>query len=184
MSMRIFVRLAVAGALGVAVALLVACGSGGLIPAGSAGPLQDDFNKIASAANAGDCHTTSSAIRQAETDLSNLPSSTNSSLRQRLAEGISNLGHRALTQCAAATTGSGTTATATTNTTTTNTTTTTTTAPPPTTTTNTTPTTTTTTTPTDTTTSPGNGGTSVPTTGTQPSGGPGASGGAGAGGTP
>ena len=148
-------RLAAAGLLGAAAALIVSCGSSGngLIPTGNAGPLQRDFEEVAQAAQAGNgsCTVTSAAILKTERDFATLPSSIDAGLRTRLREGIANLRGRALVLCAQPLTPL--TATGTTQRTTTSTQTTTTT--PPVTQTSTTPTTPTSSTTTPTTSSPG-----------------------------
>jgi len=108
-------RLALAGLLGICAAVLVSCGSStsGLIPAGSAGPLQNDFEAVAKAAQAGNgnCTATTAAINKTEQDFAALPSSINAGLRSRLNQGISNLRERALTLCAEPTTPTTTTST-------------------------------------------------------------------------
>jgi hypothetical protein len=170
-------RAALAGALGIAAALLVSCGgsSAKLIPLADAGPLQSDFETIAQDAEAGNgsCSATESAVLKTEQDFTSLPASVDSGLRQTLRQGIENLRARALALCAqplAQTTPTSTTPKTTTSTTTptttTNTTTTTTETTPPTTTPSTTPTTTT----------PG-GGTPAPGVGETPPAGGGAPGG-------
>jgi hypothetical protein len=177
-------RAALAGALGIAAALLVSCGgsSAKLIPLADAGPLQSDFETIAQAAEAGNgsCSATESAVLKTEQDFTSLPASVDSGLRQTLRQGIENLRARALALCAqplAQTTPTSTTTKPTTSTSTT----------PPTTTTNTTTSSTetaeTTSTPstTPTTTTPG-GGTPAPGVGeTPPTGGGAPGGGTGAG---
>jgi len=102
--LRVGVRRALgAGALGVAAAALVSCGgsSGKLIPAANAGPLQNDFEAIAQAAQTGngDCSETEAAIRKTETDFAALPSSVDNGLRSTLRQGISNLRKHALEMC-------------------------------------------------------------------------------------
>jgi hypothetical protein len=96
-------RLAAAGLLGAAAALIVSCGSTGkgLIPTGNAGPLQSDFEEVAQAAKAGNgsCTVTSAAILKTERDFAALPSSIDAGLRRRLHEGIANLRTRALVLC-------------------------------------------------------------------------------------
>jgi hypothetical protein len=97
-------RLACAGLLGLAAALLVSCGGSGkgLIPTGDAGPLQSDFEAVARAAENGDgsCTATAEAIRKTEQDFSALPTSVDAGLRRTLERGISNLRSRALSLCA------------------------------------------------------------------------------------
>jgi len=157
------IRAALAACVGVAAALLVACGSsGGLIPSGYAGPLQTDFENVANAAKTGngDCSATEAALAQTEQDFSALPSSVDASLRSTLRQGIANLRVQASALCAQPVAQTTTTPSVrTTPTTTTPTTTPTTTTPTTTTPTTTTPTTTT---PTTTTPSGPGGGTVAP----------------------
>jgi hypothetical protein len=93
----------VAGLLGPAVAVLLACGSSGagLIPAGNAGPLQSDFEAIAQAAQSGNgnCAATEAAIIKTERDFRVLPTSVDGGLRNTLRQGIANLRSRALVAC-------------------------------------------------------------------------------------
>jgi hypothetical protein len=92
-----------AALLGVGAALLVSCGSSGsgLIPAGSAGPLEGDFRAVAQAAKEGngDCTATETAVRTMEGDFHQLPATINAGLRGRLEEGVTHLSARALTLC-------------------------------------------------------------------------------------
>ncbi len=96
-------RLLLAGALGVAAALLVSCGSAGtkLIPAANAGPLQNDFEAVAQAAQSGNgsCAETEAAIRKTEQDFQALPSTVAGALRSTLHQGIVNLRKHALELC-------------------------------------------------------------------------------------
>jgi hypothetical protein len=96
-------RASLAALLGVATALLISCGGSGagLIPAGNAGPLQGDFEAIASAAQSGNgsCSATESAIQKTEQDFHELPSNVDAGLRSRLSEGITNLRKHALELC-------------------------------------------------------------------------------------
>lgn len=157
---RTLLRALLACALGVAAAFLISCGGpgAGLIPASSAGPLQTDFEEVATAAQSGNgnCSATEAALAKTEQDFRALPSTIDSGLRNTLHQGIANLHARALSLCAQPTAGTTSTAT-TTKTTPTNTVTT----PTPTTTTPTDTTSTPTATapsPTTTTTTPGSGG--------------------------
>jgi hypothetical protein len=155
-NMRILIRLVVVALLGAATALLVSCGSSGagLIPSSSAGPLQEDFEAVAKAAEAGDgdCTKTEAALGKTEQDFLALPATIDKGLHKRLEEGITNLRKQALAMCeeptatATSTTGTPTTTTPETGTTSTEATTSTETATTPTTPTN-TPTTPTTSTP-------------------------------------
>ncbi len=103
MTMKLL-RLLVVGLLGVACAVLVACGSSGkgLIPAASAGPLQSDFEAVAQAAQTGngDCTATREAISKTEEDFQALPATIDGGLRARLRIGIANLSSRARAMCA------------------------------------------------------------------------------------
>jgi hypothetical protein len=146
MKMQTLIRLVVAALLGIAAAVLISsCGSSGtgLIPAASAGPLQNDFEAVAKAAAAGNgsCAETESALGKTEQDFLALPASIDKGLRRRLQQGISNLRKQARAMCLQLTPGS--TSTTGTQTSTTTTPTTNTETTPPTTSTTTTPTTTT-----------------------------------------
>ncbi|MEA2271876.1 MAG: hypothetical protein QOI98_584 [Solirubrobacteraceae bacterium] len=163
---RVF-GLMLAGLLGVAASLLVACGGGNakLIPGSSANALQSDLDAVANAVAAGRCAAATSALNSVRSDFKHLPVTVDPALRQRLAEGIALLQGRALTECKTNTQTTKTTPTTTETTTTPTTTTETVTTPtvtvPPTTTTPTTTTPPTSTTPPTTTT--GTGGVVVPT---------------------
>ncbi len=169
-------RLGLAGLLGLAAAVIVACGSTGkgLIPTGASGPLQSDFESVAQAAQSGEgnCTKTEAALAKTNQDFAALPASVDAGLRNTLRQGIDNLRSRALALCAQPLT-QGTVTNTTPKTTSTSTTTPTTTE--------TTPTTTTPTTPTNTTpTEPGpGGGTQAP--GSEAENGQGSGGGTGAG---
>jgi hypothetical protein len=98
-------RLLVAALLGLAAAALVcSCGAStkGLIPASDAGPLQSDFETVQQAAEHGDgsCSTTEAALVKTNEDLSSLPSTVDSGLRNNLRQGVANLRDRALALCA------------------------------------------------------------------------------------
>jgi hypothetical protein len=103
-TMRALIRLALAAALGLAAALLVACGGSGkgLIPAAQAGPLQGDFEAVVQAAEAGNgsCAGTETALGKTEKDFLALPATVDAGLRSRLRQGIENLRSRALAMCA------------------------------------------------------------------------------------
>ncbi|HEY3866396.1 MAG TPA: hypothetical protein VGL54_09970 [Solirubrobacteraceae bacterium] len=97
-------RIALAALLGVSAALLVACGSSGkgLIPTANAGPLQNDFEAVAQAAESGEgsCTATEAAIEKTESDFAALPATVDAGLHKTLSVGISNLRRRALALCA------------------------------------------------------------------------------------
>jgi hypothetical protein len=94
-------RLALASVLGVGAALLVACGSGSstLIPAGNAGPLQSDFDAVASSVASGDCTDTKSEVQKTQQDLAGLPGTINPQLLETLTTGVQTLAARAATEC-------------------------------------------------------------------------------------
>ncbi len=98
------VRLALAGVLGVAAALLVACAgsSDKLIPVADSGPLQADFETVASDAESadGNCSATAAALTKTQQDFDALPASLDAGLRDTLRQGIANLRARALALCA------------------------------------------------------------------------------------
>ncbi len=100
----LLLRILCAGALGVAAALLVGCGSTSskLIPLANAGPLTTDVEAIEQAAESGDgnCSATELAITKAEQDYASLPPSIDPGLRNTLHQGLANLRTRALTLCA------------------------------------------------------------------------------------
>ncbi len=121
MNLRTPTRLMLAALLGAATALLVSCGSSGkgLIPAGKAGPLQEDFEAVAQAASAGNgnCTGTERALGKTEQDFLALPATVDAGLHRRLEEGIANLRTRALSECIQPTGGTTGTTTTTTSTT-------------------------------------------------------------------
>ena len=100
---RAALRAGVACALGVAAALLVACGSSskGLIPTADAGPLQSDFEAVAQAAQSGNgnCTATEVALVKTLRDFHQLPANVDAGLRSTLSQGIENLRTRALALC-------------------------------------------------------------------------------------
>lgn len=97
-------QLATVATVGVAAALLVACGSSGvgLIPSASAGPLKSDFEAVAQAAESGNgnCLATETALGKTQQDFLALPASVDAGLRKRLREGVENLRKVALAMCA------------------------------------------------------------------------------------
>jgi hypothetical protein len=101
---RSLLRVALMLALGALAALAVSCSSSGkgLIPLADAGPLQGDFEAVASAAENGDgsCTRTESALLKTDQDFAALPTSVDSGLRSTLHQGIENLRKRALALCA------------------------------------------------------------------------------------
>jgi hypothetical protein len=123
MNLKSLIRFTLVALLGVAAALLVSCGSSGrgLIPAAKASPLQEDFEKVAQAAAAGNgnCTATESDLGKTEQDFLALPATVDPGLRKRLEEGIENLRKRALSMCVEPTGGATGTTSTTTGTTTT-----------------------------------------------------------------
>jgi hypothetical protein len=162
------VRLPLAFVLGIAAALLVACGGGSnqkLLPPVSADRIKNHLTEIRQALDQQDCQRAEAGVQTLYSDLARIPPTVDRRLRSRLREGIDKLNARVPIDCQQPTTTTTTVPTTTAPVPTTNTT-------PPDTTTTTTPTNTTTTTtptdttttPTDTTTSPSNGGTPPVTT--------------------
>lgn len=104
MNMRTLIRLATVALLGATTALLVSCGSTGkgLIPSASAGPLKNDFEEVAQAAESGNgsCSATESALGKTEQDFLALPTTIDKGLHRRLEEGIKHLRKQALEMCA------------------------------------------------------------------------------------
>jgi cobalamin biosynthesis Mg chelatase CobN len=103
MNMRTLIRLVTVALLGAATALLVSCGSSGkgLIPSANAGPLQNDFEEVARAAESGNgsCAATESALGKTEQDFLALPTTIDKGLHRRLEEGIKHLRKQALEMC-------------------------------------------------------------------------------------
>jgi hypothetical protein len=158
------VRLPLAFLLGVATAVLVACGGGSnkkLLPEVTADRLKNDLADLRQAVDQHDCSAAGNALATFTQDLDRIPNTVDRRLRARLREGADKLAVRVPTDCKQQTTPTQTTTTTTPTTATTETTTT---PPTETTTTTTTPPTDTTTTPTDTTTTDGSGNGGTPPT--------------------
>lgn len=100
---RILIRLVTVALLGATTGLLVSCGSSGagLIPSANAGPLREDFETVAKAAEAGngDCAKTEEALGKTEEDFLALPATIDRGLHRRLEEGIANLRKQAMSMC-------------------------------------------------------------------------------------
>jgi hypothetical protein len=90
MRMRILPSLA-ALLLGVATALLVACGSDGRIPASDASRVDNALDEVASDFRAGNCQAAEQAVARARGALLNLPDSVDAQLRSRLNSGVAKL---------------------------------------------------------------------------------------------
>jgi hypothetical protein len=151
-------RLVLAGALGLCLAFLVACGDrNGLIPQSSADRLERQLDAASSALDDRRCAQAGQAALQGQNEAAGLPASVDPRLRRRLVDGFGRLARIAPRDCARETTTTETTTTPT-QTETTPTQTETTTTPTETQTTPTIPTTPTTTTPTTPTTPDGTGG--------------------------
>lgn len=168
--MRFLPRAILAGGAGFAVSFIAACGGGaGLLSGDQSNALSSRLDQISSARAAGDCATVRDASSGLVSDVDNLPSTINGTLRSNLTQGAQTVTQLAIRQCHPHST-STTTPTATTTPTVTS-------APTTQSTATTTPPTSTTTPSTPTATTP----TSPGTTSTQPSGGGGLSGGGGPG---
>ncbi|HEX7300563.1 MAG TPA: hypothetical protein VF257_16315 [Solirubrobacteraceae bacterium] len=90
MRMRILPSLA-ALLLGVAAALLVACGDDGRIPASDASRVTNALDDVAADFRAGNCQAAQQAVVRARGALLNLPDSVDARLRARLRSGVSKL---------------------------------------------------------------------------------------------
>jgi len=88
-------------ALGVGVALLVACGGGtkGGIPAASAGELKSQIADVQQAVDDGRCDDVSGQLRQVEDSIDALPSTVDKRLRQSLRDASDRLHESALSEC-------------------------------------------------------------------------------------
>jgi len=93
--------------LGVGSAGLAACGQASnraMIPATSADGLKRDLDGVLAAVDAHDCSRTDTAIRQAQSDLDQLPRETSVRLQRRLQEGLDTLKSQADRECGKTTT--------------------------------------------------------------------------------
>jgi hypothetical protein len=171
-------RAILAGVLGFAASVVVACGGGsGLLSGDQANSLKGQLDQVSTALASGACNNVSGAIGSFSNAVANLPSSVNATLRNNLSQGASTVAQLARQECRPAAAKPRTETTPATTTETTPATTTETTPATTTTTTPTTPTTPTNTTPTHTTTTPATPTTPSGTTPTGTSGGAGLTGG-------
>ena len=100
--------LAVAGATLATAALLAACGgSGGLIPAASAGTLRVDLSRISADVVEQNCAAANTDIATANNDFNSLPTSVNQTLVNNLQNGLTALATNALKECQGATSSTG-----------------------------------------------------------------------------
>ena len=101
--LALLLRFALACALGIAAAVLVACGTTGkgLIPASSGGPPAEYIETVDQDAQEGNgnCAATEAALLKTDQDFAALPVSVDSGLRNNLRQGISNLRSVALSLC-------------------------------------------------------------------------------------
>jgi hypothetical protein len=142
--MRFALRALLAGALGIAVAFLVACGDrSNLLPGSSADKLNSQLDQVSAAVSGGDCAKAVAAVNAYKDTVLGLPGTVSATLRANLIQGAQTIAQMAPNDCRQASQPSTTSTTPTTTTPTT-----------PTATTPTTPTTTTPTTPTATNTIP------------------------------
>jgi hypothetical protein len=77
--------------LGVATALLVACGGDGRIPASDASRVDNALDEVAADFRAGNCPGAEQAVARARGALLNLPDSVDPALRDRLSSGLTKL---------------------------------------------------------------------------------------------
>jgi hypothetical protein len=100
--------LAVAGSTLATAVLIAACGgSGGLIPAASAGTLRVDLSKISADVLEMSCTAATADIAIANNDFNSLPASVNQALVTELQNGLTTLATNALKECQGATSSTG-----------------------------------------------------------------------------
>ena len=100
--------LAVAGATLATALLIAACGgSGGLIPAASAGTLRVDLSRISADVVEQNCAAANTDIAAANNDFNSLPTSVNTSLVTELQNGLTALATNALKECRGTTSSTG-----------------------------------------------------------------------------
>jgi hypothetical protein len=100
--------LAVAGATLATALLIAACGgSGGLIPAASAGTLRIDLSRISADVVEQNCAAANTDIAAANNDFNSLPTSVNTSLVTELQNGLTALATNALKECRGTTSSTG-----------------------------------------------------------------------------
>jgi hypothetical protein len=98
-------RLALAGALGLCLAFLVACGDrNGLIPQSRATQLEHQLDSVSSALDNRRCAGTAQAAIQGQNEAAGLPASVDPRLRRRLVDGFGRLARIAPRDCAQETT--------------------------------------------------------------------------------
>ena len=104
--MRYAAMTLLAAALGVACAMLVACGGDdkGLIPGRDASALKRYADRVDQAVAAQDCQAATRDVAAAIARIGKLPASVDSGLRQNLEDGFNNLARQAASKCQAATT--------------------------------------------------------------------------------
>jgi hypothetical protein len=98
--MRHSIRALLAGGLGLAASLLVACGgSGGLLSAGQANNLSSALDQASAAVSAGQCGQAQGAVNSFNNQLAALPGSINATLRSNLNQGANTVGQLAAKDC-------------------------------------------------------------------------------------
>jgi hypothetical protein len=103
--MRHLPRALLAGGLGFAVSLLVACGGGGgLLDSGQAGSLSGDLDQVASLVGAGNCPGASQAVSTLRSDIAALPATINTTIRSSLLDAASTLSRQSRRDCRQVTT--------------------------------------------------------------------------------
>lgn len=119
--MRLAPRALLAGGLGLAASLLVACGGGaGLLSGDQANNLQAAIDSVSTAVQSGNCAAAENAAQSLQNEAANLPPTVNRSLKTNLNDGVSKLTDQAAAEChqhAVTTTSTSTTTTSTTDTT-------------------------------------------------------------------
>jgi hypothetical protein len=98
--MRYLPRALLAGGLGFAAAVLVACGgSGGLLSSTQAGSLNNQLDQLAASINAGQCTSAAKAAVDFSQAVDSLPGSINSTLANNLKQGAAAIGRLTVKDC-------------------------------------------------------------------------------------
>jgi hypothetical protein len=103
--MRLLPRALLAGGLGFAVALLVACGGGdGLLGSNDASTLASQLDQVSAAVSDGHCGGAARGVAAFSQSVANLPVTVNQRLRRNLLQGASTVGVLAQRDCRTTTT--------------------------------------------------------------------------------
>lgn len=98
--MRRLLPVLLAVALGLAVAVLAACGdTNGLIPSGDASQINSGLDNVSSAVQAQHCTSATRAVQRVEQRIAALPASVDTTIRSGLSDKVAELGRRAAEEC-------------------------------------------------------------------------------------